>query len=86
MGTRKALFGAVDRRRFCAEDGIYVAGVHGAADEVGVDLVLDVAVVTRRDDAVNQVRGDIAIEGRRKSFSELSWAVGVCHRFCRSHC
>ena len=63
MGTRKALFRAVDRRRFCAEDGIYVAGVDGAADKVGVDLVLDVAVVTRRDDAVNQVRGDIAIEG-----------------------
>ena len=40
MGTRKALFRAVDWRRFCAEDRIHVAGVDGAADKVGVDLVL----------------------------------------------
>ena len=58
MGTRETLFRTVDRRRFGAEDGIDVTGVDRAADEIGVDLVFDVAVVTTRDDAINQVRGD----------------------------
>ena len=67
VGTRETPVGGMDWRSGTAEDVGVLTRADGTADIVGMQTILNVVIVLRLDDAIDQVRVNVVSVGRQQS-------------------
>ena len=65
----------MDGRSGATDDVRMETSGDGAADEVGMDPVLYIAVVRRGNDSVNEVRIDLLMKTRLKGIFHVTWTI-----------